>query len=153
MPRIMSDSVDVYLFLRINSRPQFLLFLRRPEVPLGNTWHSVHGKVGEGETAYGAALQEVRATTGIVPSRLYSADLISQFYDHFSDTINLTPVFAGLVEGPGPVILSPDYGDFAWCDMEEAVARLTSSAQRWAVRHIYDVIALGGPEADLHLIE
>ena len=153
MPKIISDSVDVYLFRRVNGRVQFLVLLRRPEVVLGNTWHSVHAKVGESETAYEAALREMRQTTGILPRRFYSADLISQFYDHFSDTINLTPVFAGLVEGPGPVILSPDYGDFAWCDMEEAVARLTSSAQRWAVRHIYDVIALGGPEADLHLIE
>ncbi len=153
MPKIISDSVDVYLFRRVNARVQFLVLLRRPEIALGNTWHSVHSKVGEGETAYKAALRELRQTTGIVPHRFYSADLISQFYDHFSDTINLTPVFAALVEGPGPVILSPDYGDFAWCELDEAVARLLSSAQRWAVRHIHDVIAMGGPEADLHRIE
>ena len=153
MPRVMSDSVDVYLFRRINARVQFLILLRRPEVALGNTWHSVHAKIDEGETAYGAALRELRQATGIVPRRLYSADLISQFYDHFSDTISLTPVFAALVEGPGPVILSPDYSDFAWCDLEEAVARLLSNAQRWAVRHIYDVIAMGGPEAELYRIE
>lgn len=153
MPRIMSDSVDVYPFRRVNGRVQFLVLLRRPEVALGNTWHSIHSKVGEGETAYGAAMRELRQTIGILPRRFYSADLISQFYDHFSDTIRLTPVFAALIEGPGPVILSPDYSDFAWCDLEEAVARLLSNAQRWAVRHIYDTIAMGGPEAELYRIE
>jgi dATP pyrophosphohydrolase len=153
MPRIVSDSIDVYLFRRVNARVQFLLLLRRPEVPLGNTWHGVHGKVGEGETASDAALREMRQTTGLLPKRFYSADLIGQFYDHFSDTISLTPVFAALIEGPGPVILSPDHIDFAWCDMEEAVARLFSNVQRWAVRHIYDVIAMGGPEAELYRIE
>lgn len=153
MPRIISDSVDVYLFRWVNGRVQFLILLRRPEVALGNTWHSVHAKVGEGETAYAAALRELRQTTGIAPRRFYSADLISQFYDHFSDTISLTPVFAALAEGPGPVIMSPDYSDFLWCDLEEAVARLLSNSQRWAVRHIYDAIAMGGPEAELYRIE
>jgi dATP pyrophosphohydrolase len=153
MPRVVSDSVDVYLFRRVNGRVQFLVLLRRPEVALGNTWHSVHGKVGGEETAHRAALREMRQTTGLTPRRFYSADLVGQFYDHFSDTISLTPVFAALVEGPGPVILSPDYIDFAWCDLEEAVARLFSNVQRWAVRHIYDVIAMGGPEAELYRIE
>jgi dATP pyrophosphohydrolase len=153
MPRIISDSVDVYLFRWVNGRVQFLVLLRRPEVALGNTWHSVHAKVGEGETAYGAALRELREATGLVPRRFYSADLISQFYDHYSDTISLTPVFAALVEGPGPVILSPNHSDFAWCDLEEATARLLSNAQRWAVRHIHHVIAMGGPEAELYRIE
>src|SRR3712207_8039860 len=53
---------------------------------------------------------------------------------------SLTPVFAALVEGPGPVILSPDFSDFAWCDMEEAVARFFSNGQRQAIRHIYTTI-------------
>ena len=153
MPRIISDSVDVYLFRRINGRVQFLLLLRRPEVALGGTWHAVHGKVDEGETAYTAAKRQMRETTGVAPRRFYSADLVSQFYDHFSDTVSLTPVFAAQVEGPGPVILARDFSDFAWCDLEEAVARLFSTGQRWAVRHIYDAIAMGGPEAELYRIE
>lgn len=153
MPRIVSDSVDIYLFRRVNARVQFLILLRRPEVALGNTWHSIHGKIGVDETAYAAALREMQQTVGLLPKRFYSADLISQFYDHYSDTISLTPVFAALVEGPGPVILSPDHIDFTWCDLEEAVARLFSNAQRWAVRHIHDAIAMGGPEAEMYRIE
>lgn len=152
MPRIISDSIDLYVFRRVNGRVQFLLLQRRPEVALGNTWHGVHGKVMEGDTAHSAARREMRQTTGLTPLRFYSADLISQFYDHFSDTIGLTPVFAAQIEGPGPVILSPDYIDFAWCDLEEAVARLFSNVQRWAVRHIYDVIAMGDQESELYQI-
>jgi dihydroneopterin triphosphate diphosphatase len=153
MPTIKSDSVDIYPFRRVNGRAQFLVLLRRPGLPLGNTWHGVHAKVGERETAYDAAVRELLQTTGMQPTHLYSADLISQFYDHYSDAIALTPVFAALLEGPGPVIRSPDYSDFAWCDLDEAVARLLSSAQRWAVRHIADIIAEGGPEAEFYRIE
>ena len=153
MPRIVSDSVDVYLFRRVSGRVEFLALLRRPEVALGNTWHTLHTRVASGEKAYEAALREMRQTLGIVPKHLYSADLISQFYDHYSDAISLSPVFAALVEGPGPVILSPDYSDYAWCDLDEAVARLLSNVQRWAVRHIYDAIATAGAEAEFYRIQ
>jgi dihydroneopterin triphosphate diphosphatase len=153
MPRIVSDSVDVYPFRRINGRAQFLVLLRRPEVVLGNTWHAIHAKVAEGESAFEAARRGVRQTTGVMATQLYSADLVSQFYDHYSDAISLAPVFAALLEGPGPVILAPDFSDFAWCDQEEAVVRLLSSSQRWAVRHIAHIIADGGPEAEYYRIE
>lgn len=153
MPRIVSDSVDVYTFRRVNGRVRFLVLLRRPEIALGNTWHGIHGKVRHGETASQAALREVRETLGILPSSLYSADLIGQFYDHFSDSITLAPVFAAEMTGPGPVILSPDYVDFKWCDLEEAVTLLFSHAQRHALRHIYSTIAMAGADADLYLIE
>lgn len=153
MPRIVSDSVDVYPFRRVNGRAQFLILRRRPGVALGGTWHAVHAKVGAGETAYGAALRELRQATGMPPTHFYSADFISQFYDHYSDTIMLTPVFAALLEGPGPVILSPDYSDFAWCAEEEATARLFSNAQRTAARHIAITITGGGPEAEFYRIE
>ena len=153
MPRIVSDSVDIYPFRRVNGRAQFLVLLRRPGLALGNTWHAIHAKVGDGETAYNAALREVQQATGMHPTHLYSADLVNQFYDHYSDSIALTPVFAALLEGPGPVIRSPEYSDFAWCDLEEAVARLLSNSQRWAVRHIAAIIADGGPEAEFYRIE
>lgn len=153
MPRIISDSVDVYPFRRVNGRAQFLVLFRRPGTVLGGTWHGLHTKVRAGEPAYGAALRELRQTAGVIPTHLYSADLISQFYDHYSDTIALTPVFAALLDGPGPVILSPDYSDFAWCDPDEAVARLLSNAQRTAVRHIVAIITDGGPESEFYRIE
>ena len=153
MPRLISDSVDIYPFRRVNGRAQFLVLLRRPGTALGGTWHAVHAKVRDGETAHGAALRELRQSIGVIPSQFYSADMVSQFYDHYSDAIALTPVFAALFEGPGPVILSPDYSDFAWCDPDEAVARLLASAQRAAVRHIATTITDGGPEAQFYLIE
>ena len=150
MPKIISDSVDVYPFRRVNGRPQFLTLLRRPEIALGNTWHAIHAKIDEGETAYTAALREVRLAIGVVPRQFYSADLVSQLYDHYSDSIALTPVFAALIEGPAPATLGANFIDYAWCDLDEAVSRLFFSTQRWAVRHITDVIASGGPEAEFY---
>ena len=51
-----------------------------------------------------------------------------------------------------PVTLSEDYGDSAWCEREEATARLMWSGQRWAIRHIDEVIGLGGPDAEFYRV-
>lgn len=152
MPRIISDIVDVYVFRRLRKNAQFLVLRRRPDVVLGDTWQSVHGKIEPGERAVEAALREMEERAGLVPRRLYSADYINQFYDHASDTIVLAPSFAALVGPRDQPRLSVEYSDYAWCDLEETVARLPWTGQRWAARHIYDVIATGGEEADFYAL-
>lgn len=152
MPRIVSDIVDVYVFRRKRKDIQFLVLRRRHDVVLGDTWQSVHGKIEPGERAVEAALREVEEHSGLVPIKLYSADYINQFYDHASDTIVLAPSFAALVGASEQPRLSTEYSDYAWCDLEETVARFMWSGQRWAARHIYDVIAMGGEEADFYAL-
>jgi dihydroneopterin triphosphate diphosphatase len=152
VPKIVSDIVDVYVFRKSRRRIQFLVMRRREDVVLGNLWQSVHGKIEPGEHSVDAAVREMREQTGLEPQRVYSADYINQFYNHAMDAIVLAPSFAILV-GPNdePTLASP-YSDYAWCDLEETVGRLPWSGQRWAVRHIFDVIAIGGEEAEFHAI-
>ncbi len=152
MPRIVSDIVDVYVFRRARNQTEFLLLRRRPDVVLGNTWQSIHGKIEPKERAVEAAMREVEERTGFVPAKLYSADYINQFYDHATDTIVLAPSFAACVDSGNKVRVSNEYSDYAWCDLEETVGRLPWSGQRWAVRHIYDVIAQGGDEAEFYAL-
>lgn len=152
VPQVVSDIVDVYVFRKSRKRVQFLVLRRRDNVVLGSIWQSIHGKIEPGESAVDTAVREVTDHTGLEPHRIYSADYINQFYDHKSDTVVLAPSFAVLV-GPGDEpTLSPEYGDYAWCDLEETVARLPWSGQRWAARHIFDVIAVGGEEAEFYAI-
>lgn len=152
MPQIVSDIVDVYVFRKSRRRVQFLVLKRREDVVLGSIWQSIHGKIDPGESAVDAALREVNQHSGLAPHRIYSADYINQFYDHASDTIVLAPAFAVLVGPSDEPSISPEYDDYAWCDLEETVARLPWSGQRWAARHIFDVIAVGGEEAEFYAI-
>ncbi|MDI3339744.1 MAG: NUDIX domain-containing protein [Sphaerobacter sp.] len=152
MPRIISDIVDVYVFRKTKNNVQFLVLRRHPDRLLGDTWQAVHGKIEPGERAVDAARREVREHTGLTPAKLYSADYINQFYDHKTDTIVLAPAFAALVGPQDQPRLSQEYCDYAWCDLEETVARLPLASQRWAARHIYDVIAMGGEEAELYAL-
>lgn len=152
MARIVADIVDAYIFRKINARPQYLLFRRRAELPFGNTWQSVHGKILGDETALQAATRAIRERAGLTPVEAFSADYINQFYDHDSDTIILAPVFAFTVPARARVQLHDDFCDFAWCDREEATARLLWAGQRQAIRHIDEIIAHGDPEADFYRI-
>lgn len=149
MARIVADIVDAYVFRRVHARLQFMLLLRRADAPLGNTWQSVHDRIAAGETALDAAERAVVTATGLQPVAAYSADFVNQVYDHTRDAIVLAPVFAFGVPR-GPVSLGEDFSDHAWCEREEATARLMWSGQRWAVRHIDEIIGMGGPDAEFY---
>ena len=152
MPRIAADIVDAYVFRRHNGRTQFLLLRRRADVSLPGTWQGVHGTIEPEETAVDAALRAVQARTGLNVSDTYSADYVNQFYDHHSDTLILAAVFAFPAPSKARVVLSEEYSDFAWCERDEATGRVLFAGQRWAIRHIDDVIAPGGPEAEMYRI-
>lgn len=152
MPKIVSDVVDTYVFRTVNARVQFLVLRRHPDVAMGDTWQSIHGKIASGETALQAARREISDCTAIEPERMYTADYISQFYDHITDTIVLAPTFAARVAATTRPRLSAEYSDYAWCDLEETTGRLLWNSQRWAVRHIYDVIAMSGDDAEMYAL-
>ena len=152
MPAITADIVDAYIFRKVNARVQFLLLLRRPDLYLGGTWQSIHARVLGDETALEAAERTILADTGLTTLEAFSADYINQFYDHLTDRIILAPVLAFTVQARSRVQLGEDYSDSAWCDREEATARLMWSGQRWAVRHIDEVIGLGGSDAEFYRI-
>ena len=153
MPTVAADIVDAYVFRKVNARVQFLLLLRRPGVVLGGTWQSIHAKVQTDETALQAAERTILADTGLSTVDAYSADYINQFYDHTTDRIILAPVLAFTVQPRSRVVLGEEYADSAWCDRDEATARLMWSGQRWAIRHIDEVIGLGGSDADFYRIK
>src|SRR5699024_9007208 len=49
--------------------------------------------------------------------------------------------------------LGADYRDAAWFDRDDATARLPFSGQRWAVRHIDEIMSLGEAESSIYRID
>lgn len=152
MPLVVSDMVDAYIFRKMNARLQFLLLLRRPDVSFGNTWQGLHQRIEDQETALEAAHRAVLTSTGLTPTETYSADYINQVYDHRRDAVVLAPVFAFTVPPRPSIQLAEEFSDSAWCEREEASARLLWSGQRWAVRHIDEIIGLGSADAEFYRI-
>lgn len=153
MPRVVSDIVDVYVFRRLNARVQFLLLQRRPDVALPDTWQSFHSQIRVGDTTLETVDRAVKDLCGLNVSEIYSADYVNQFYDEGRDAMVLAPVFAVNVSPQAPIGLGPDFRDAAWFDRDEATARLAFSGQRWAVRHIDEIMGMGDAEASIYRIE
>jgi dATP pyrophosphohydrolase len=150
MTRIATDIVDVYVFRRLNARVQFLLLQRRNDVPMARTWQAFHHEIAEGQTAPEAASAALSTLAGLTIERFYSADYINQFYDEARDAVVLAPVLAVTVRDQSNVTLADDFQDAGWFDRDEATARLPFSGQRWAVRHIDEIMGIGEAEAELY---
>jgi dATP pyrophosphohydrolase len=153
MTSIATDIVDVYVFRRLNARVQFLLLQRRNDVPMARTWQAFHHEIADDQTAPEAARTAVQTLSGLTVDRFYSADFINQFYDEARDAVVFAPVLAVTVEGPAAVSLADDFDDAGWFDRDEATARLPFSGQRWAVRHIDEIMGIGESEAELYRFE
>ena len=153
MPDMVSDIVDVYVFRRLSARVQFLLLQRRANVPLGNTWQSFHTQIRPEESTITAGRRAVRELAGLNVSEVYSADYINEFYDDMRDVVVLAPVLAVNVSPQAPVTLGPEFRDCAWWDTNQAVARLPFAGQRWAVRHIDEIMSIGHAESQLYRLQ
>ena len=89
-----------------------------------------------GETAWQAALREVREETGLRPVTLYSADICEQFYEADRDAISLLPVFVGFVRPGADVQLNAEHNEFRWVTFDEALRMVPFSGQRNVLDHI-----------------
>ena len=69
-----------------------VLLLKRAQ-SLAGAWCQVAGSIEADETAWQAALRELREETGLTPEVLYSADICEQFYEADRDAITMAPVF------------------------------------------------------------
>jgi ADP-ribose pyrophosphatase YjhB (NUDIX family) len=153
MPRIIADAVDVYVVRRVHSRLEYLLLLRRADAALGGTWQAVHGAVRPSETAAEAGRRLIELHTGLTDLEAFSADFINQVYDHTRDAIVLAPVLVFVANGRAPVHPGQEFIEFDWCDRNEAINRLLWSGQRWAVRHIDELLGAGGADAEFYRID
>ena len=94
------------------------------------------GSIEPCETAWQAALREMREETGLVPSRLYSADLCEQFYEVGRDSIWLAPIFVAYVEPEVIVRLNEEHSEHCWASVDRAIDLLPFPGQKSMLVHI-----------------
>ncbi len=128
--------VSVFILRCKNGNCRTLL-LKRADSYQG-VWCQVAGKIEKGETAWQGALREVKEETGLVPDRLYSADICEQFYEIDKDAIWLAPVFVAYVSETAEVIINHEHSDFAWFTFQEAMEKFSFAGQRRVLKHIIE---------------
>ena len=112
-----------------------VLLLRRTRSNAGE-WCQIAGSIESGETALQAALREMREETGLVPSRLYSADLCEQFYEVGTDSIWVAPIFVAYVEADATVRLNEEHSEYCWTSIGRAIDLLPFPGQQAMLMHI-----------------
>jgi dATP pyrophosphohydrolase len=132
--------VDVYPYRR-TGESEFLLLRRAAGVPYAGQWRMVGGKIEDGETAWQAALRELREETGRRPVRAWTVPSVNAFYEWQTDRLNLIPAFAAELDGSPAAggadpTLDAEHDAFVWLPAEAAAARLRWPEQRRLLRLI-----------------
>ena len=131
--------VDCYVFRQTNDDLSFLLLKRNKDKLYEHLWQGVAGKIEGGETAFKAAIRELKEETSLEPVRMFVADHVSHFYESHQDRINLVPVF-GIEVDSSEVKLSKEHVDYKWVDIYEALDTLVWRGQKESIQTVYDMV-------------
>ena len=101
-------------------------------------WCQVAGGIESGETAWQAALREIREETQLVPETLYSADLLERFYEIEKDAIWIAPVFVAFVKPDAEVSINEEHSDYRWMSFRKALSILPFPGQREILRRVQE---------------
>ena len=131
--------VDTYVFRKIQNGYKFLMLKRAETKIYEHLWQGVAGKIEKGETAWQAAVRELKEETGLTPIRMFSADHVSTFYEENGDLINLVPVF-GIETETKRITLSSEHSEYKWMDFEDAERTLAWNGQKKGIRTVYEML-------------
>lgn len=140
MVSIAANVVDVYPYRMQGGRLGLLALRRAAGMTLAGTWQAISGLIEQGETAWAAALRELREETGLSALRLLTVEPLATFYVPWLDRVIIAPAFTAEVPD-GPVVLSEEHDAFAWLRQDEIVARMEWPSQRAAIRELVAVLA------------
>jgi dATP pyrophosphohydrolase len=139
---VLTGSISTYVFSIRVGRPLFLLLRRAPGLLHAGDWQAVHGMIDPGERAYEAARREMAEECGLAPERFFRLDGVETFYSEHTDAVHLVPAFAGYIASEPAAVLSEEHTAFAWCTLDDALARFVFPSQRAAVQTIAAAIAV-----------
>ena len=146
--KIDTKYIELHIYT-LNPELKFLLLKRSKKQKLyPNIWQMVSGKINDGESAFEAAIREMKEETGL---DIYSSDdnlnkefeiipRVNSFYSLEDDTIYLVPVFACQLDFEAKISLSNEHADYAWLSYKETRSKLLWDGQKKVVDLIHDRI-------------
>lgn len=126
----------VSVFLLKQGKTEIELLLMRRATTMNGKWCQVAGSIEAGETAWQAAIREVKEETGILLTDLWSADICEQFYEAHNERIMMLPVFVSFVDPGVKVKLNQEHDAYEWLGFDAARARASFPGHRNTLRHI-----------------
>ena len=132
---VRSFLIYCYICRIVKGTGEFLL-LKRTSKYLSGIWQPVTGRIDGNETAWQAALREVKEETGLTPDRFYSSNRVESFYEISQNCISLAPVFVAFIDAGSEVKLSSEHSEYQWCTAEQAQPHLLFAQQRDTIGYI-----------------
>jgi dihydroneopterin triphosphate diphosphatase len=150
MTEIRAGVVEVLLLSRVGEDMQALLMRRAAGTRCTGAWETVHGRIEGTERPEEAAVREVREETGLEILRLYNLHYLP-FYLHRDAVIQLSVVFAALVDAGARPRLSSEHDAAEWLGVDRALERFSWPRTRQALTDAAYLLANGdaGPLEDV----
>jgi dATP pyrophosphohydrolase len=139
----MRSLVDVYPYRFVEGEIQFLLLHRAKEQLYEGQWRMIGGKLEENETHVQAADREYIEETGLQAKIRWVVPTINAFYDHNLDQIQYIPVFAFECDNK-QVFLNHEHDDFKWCNLSEALEKVSWYEQKRIIGVIHEILRTSG---------
>jgi len=129
---------------------EFLQLRRARGEFLEGAWGAVHGRIERGETAWQAALRELREEAALAPIEFYQLDTVNQFYLVAGDCVWHVAGFCALVGRDAVVTLNEEHDDHRWIERSRAAHDFLWPGERRQVEELCREILDNGP-AKSHL--
>ena len=139
MTKILVRVIDAYIYNYKKNELKFLILKRSKTKIYEHLWQGVAGKIEKRETAWQAAIRELKEETGLKPHRIFVADYISSFYEANFNRINLVPVFGIEVEDTS-VTLSEEHCEYKWVEYHKAYHALTWNGQKKGLKVVHEML-------------
>lgn len=132
---IRCTGVATVLLKRIENEYKVLL-LKRATAVLRDVWCYIGGGIEKDESAWEAALREIKEETGIEKVTLYTSNKFDQIYSPQENYIYIAPVFVGFVEDQQVVQLNYEHSDYQWLPFDRAIETVSLPGNDEVLRSI-----------------
>lgn len=148
--KVRYDIVQCYVIRKAYGGGHEFLQLRRvPDDFMGGHWTTVSGGILEGETAWQAALRELKEETGLVPTEFYQLDSVNTFYMAHDDAIWNCPNFCAVVPMEADVRLNEEHDAYRWLPRVSYIQQILWPGERTACAELCREIIDNGPAKSL----